>query len=202
MFVLRGCERDGMDAGVCRSTTTTNETNQPQITENPPLLFVPRNNLNSLIKHSTGLARTTIPASAMKQITPDRSSGHNRSFPIPPFPFLSTERTEKSSRPPSPRFPITPQDITPLSPVCICTWVNGVTRSLARFNALLTVLGLVSTHCLLTSPSTTPEDIVYWCHLKREVAGEWRGVVTLLGGLSWAVRKSAFSVMGGLGGAQ
>ena len=84
-----------------------------------------------------------------------------------------------------------------------------MTRSLARFNALLTVLGLglVSTHCLLTSPSTTPEDIVYWCHLKREVAGEWRGVVTLLGslgiwGLSWAVRKSAFSVMGGSGGAQ
>ena len=87
-----------------------------------------------------------------------------------------------------------------------------MTRSLARFNALLTVLGLVSNHCLLTSPSTTPEDIVYWCHLKREVAGEWRGVVTLLGGLgtgglriwglSWAVRKSAFSAMDVLGGAQ
>lgn len=99
MFVLRGCERDGMDAGVCRSTTTTNETNQPQITENPPLLFVPRNNLNSLIKHSTGLARTTIPASAMKQITPDTSNGHNRSVPISPSPFCP--QSEQKILPPA-----------------------------------------------------------------------------------------------------
>jgi hypothetical protein len=83
-----------------------------------------------------------------------------------------------------------------------------VTRSLAPgFNALLTVLGL-DPNAYPPYQQATPENIVYWCHSKREVASEpemcgcaaW-SVVTLLVaglgwvGLGWAVRRCAFLVM-------